>query len=71
MRFLVRLAGELPPVVTASVLRKAIDEADKTSQIKKDAGDVLKPADNFGGRMSFRYVSTLSILLKTNSDSVA
>ena len=54
--------GALPPVQTANALRKAIDES-RGSSIKDDAAEVLKPADNYGGRVSFRYVATLSIAL--------
>jgi MFS family permease len=54
--------GVLPPIQTANALRKAIDES-RGSSIKDDAAELLKPADNYGGRVSFRYVSTLSIAL--------
>ena len=61
-------APELPQGDTAAALRTAIsnnpggDDADKV--VKKIHG-VLDPADNYGGRMSFRYVAPFSIVIIT------
>lgn len=55
-------SGALPPLETAKALRQAIDIAGH-STAAREAQAVLKPAENYGGRMSFRYVSSLSVIL--------
>lgn len=53
--------GELPPVKTAMALRTAALYGG--DEIKERAETLLSPADNYGGRRSFRYISTLAIAL--------
>ena len=47
--------GELPVMVTAAALR-SIQAASPASELAGRAGAVLGPADNYGGRVSFRYL---------------
>jgi len=54
--------GTLPPVDTANALRSSINAAGGTPAGER-AKDILNPADNFGGRMSFRWVAPLAIIL--------
>jgi hypothetical protein len=49
-------------IETANALR-AIIKAAPESVAGKEANDLLQPADNFGGRMSFRAVAPFSIIL--------
>lgn len=56
----------LPEVDTANALRSAIKNAppvDEAATITKQVNDVLLPADNYGGRMSFRFVAPFSIVI--------
>jgi MFS family permease len=54
--------GGLPPIETANALRAIISSgADSPALARAEA--ILGPADNFGGRMSFRWVAPLSIFL--------
>ncbi len=53
----------LPPIKTAELLRRIILLAPEDSQIAKNAKDLLNPADLYGGRVAFRYVSALCIIL--------
>jgi hypothetical protein len=58
--------GELPAGDTANALRSAVKNAPKTQEgqdIVKAINAQLGPADNFGGRMSFRYVAPFAVLL--------
>ncbi|MGD8453513.1 MAG: MFS transporter [Phycisphaerae bacterium] len=58
--------GTLPEGLTAEVLRAAQKNAPNNEQGKavvKQIGKVLLPADNYGGRMSFRYVAGFSIVI--------
>ena len=56
-------AGDLPQD-TASALRGAIKNAPPgTDDVKKQLNEVLLPADNYGGRMSFRYVAPFSLII--------
>jgi hypothetical protein len=55
-------SGALPHPDTANALRAVIgSKAD--SPLVKEAGDVLNPADNYGGRMSFRFLAPFSIII--------
>lgn len=47
--------GALPESVTANALRAIIDSGGDES-LAEDAGALLGPADNYGGRVSFRYI---------------
>lgn len=53
---------KLPPNDTANVLRGAIT-CDPDSDLSKEAKKLLNPAELYGGRMSFRIVSVLAIVL--------
>jgi hypothetical protein len=55
-------AGALPHPDTANALRAAIGAGGKHEVVGK-ASAVLNPADNYGGRMSFRYLAPFSIIL--------
>ncbi len=57
--------GELP-TETANAMRGAISNAPKdeaAEAVVKKLKGVLDPADNYGGRMSFRYVAPFAIIL--------
>jgi hypothetical protein len=59
-------AGELPLGRTAETLRNATKNAPKGVEgeaIVTQINEILLPADNFGGRMSFRYVAPFSIVI--------
>ncbi|HOE66027.1 MAG TPA: MFS transporter [Candidatus Hydrogenedentes bacterium] len=56
----------LPMIETANALRTAINCAPNTEEgraVAAEAKKILGPADNYGGRMSFRYVAPFSIVL--------
>jgi MFS family permease len=57
-----RQNGALPPIETANALR-AIVSSGADSPAVAEAQAILGPADNYGGRMSFRWVAPLSIFL--------
>ena len=52
----------LPPNVTANALRGAITCAPKT-ELADNAKELLNPAELYGGRMSFRIVSIMAVVL--------
>lgn len=54
--------GTLPKYSTANALRNAIS-VDPSSKVAGDAKAILGPAENYGGKISFRRVAPLSILL--------
>ena len=54
--------GSLPPVDTATALRSAV-RVGGASRLTRAAGELLAPADNYGERISCRYVASLSIVL--------
>ena len=69
-----KTTGALPEIVTADALRSAIkngpaDEptaeglAAEAFRAKKQAADILEPAENHGGLISFRFVAPLSLVL--------
>jgi predicted MFS family arabinose efflux permease len=51
-------SGSLPAPETANALR-ALIASDADEELVGDAGAILGPADNYGGRISFRYVVPL------------
>ncbi|MEA2068049.1 MAG: hypothetical protein U9P12_02500, partial [Verrucomicrobiota bacterium] len=55
-------AGELPHPDTANALRAAISSGIDAEVVGKAAG-ILNPADNYGGRMSFRLIAPFAIIL--------
>ncbi len=54
--------GSLPKYATANALRSAI-AVDPNSDAAKEAKKILGPAENYGGKISFRRVAPISILL--------
>jgi fucose permease len=54
--------GDLPPIETANALRTIVSSSAESPAVA-DARAILGPADNYGGRMSFRWVAPLSIFL--------
>lgn len=54
--------GELPPVSTATALR-SIQKWAPEDPVGQKSADILGPADSYGGLVSFRWVSSLSIIL--------
>ena len=57
---------KLPQPDTTSALRNAVTNRPKVqagADLAKEIKAVLNPADNYGGRMSFRYVAPLSLLI--------
>jgi hypothetical protein len=57
-----RASGALPAPQTANALR-ALIAADADEELVADASAILGPADNYGGRISFRYVTPLCAIL--------
>jgi len=57
-----RADGALPSPATANALR-ALIAADADAGVVDDANAILGPADNYGGKISFRYVVPLCGLL--------
>jgi hypothetical protein len=54
-------AGSLPSVTTANALRSVIDSGD--ADLAGRARAILGPADNYGGRMSFRAILPFTAVL--------
>jgi hypothetical protein len=52
----------LPAGPTAEALRLAIAAAPK-AEAAQQAKELFRPAENYGGRMAFRYVATLAVAL--------
>jgi fucose permease len=57
-----RASGALPAPQTANALR-ALIASDADEELVADASAILSPADNYGGRISFRYVTPLCAIL--------
>jgi len=57
-----RATGALPPLQTANALRSAIAAA-PSSSASQLAKAILGPAENYGGKISFRHVAPLAIIL--------
>ena len=55
-------SGELPHPDTANALRAAISSG-ADHPVVGQASDILNPADNYGGRMSFRLIAPFAIIL--------
>ena len=68
--------ADLPPVDTAVALRAVVEFAPKPADLEKNPGytledaqvqqaaaQIIKPADNYGGKLSFRWVSSVGIVL--------
>ncbi|MEE4111145.1 MAG: MFS transporter [Halieaceae bacterium] len=55
---------EFQGALTGNALRALIDSRmPQEAALIQDAFDVLRPADNFGGRMAFRWISPIPILV--------
>ena len=54
--------GALPHPDTANALRAAISSGVDDAVVGQ-AADILNPADNYGGRMSFRLIAPFAIIL--------
>ena len=54
--------GELPAIATANALR-AITSSGVESPLVGQAQQLLGPAENYGGRISFRYVAPLALII--------
>lgn len=54
--------GELPHPDTANALRAAISSG-VDHEVVGRAADILNPADNYGGRMSFRLIAPFSLII--------
>lgn len=54
---------KLPEIKTANLLRAILLLAPEESEISKSAKELLNPAELHGGRIAFRYVSALCIIL--------
>ncbi len=54
--------GSLPEIETSNALRNIIKVIPE-SQVAKSASNILKPPENYGGKISFRYLASLSIIL--------
>lgn len=52
---------ELPPLTTANALR-AIVGSGVENEVVSEAQSILGPADNYGGRISFRRIAPISII---------
>src|SRR5690606_29628301 len=57
-----RASGDLPDIATATALR-AIIETGASEPFVGQAQEVLGPADNYGGRIAFRWLTPFSIFL--------
>ena len=57
-----REQGQLPGIETANALR-AILSSGVTSPVVARAQELLGPAENYGGRVSFRYVAPLAAII--------
>ncbi|HOK08067.1 MAG TPA: MFS transporter [Candidatus Hydrogenedens sp.] len=55
--------NKLPEIKTANLLRAIQLLAPENANIGKSAKELLNPADLYGGRIAFRYVSALCIIL--------
>lgn len=59
-----RQNNEFQGTVTGNALRALIDSGiPQESQLIQDASAILRPADNYGGRMAFRWVSPIPVMV--------
>lgn len=54
--------GSLPTIETSNALRSILKVLPESS-VSADAVKILRPAENYGGKISFRYLASLSIIL--------
>lgn len=55
--------GEFMGSTTGNALRALIDSGlDQEQQLIQEASGVLRPADNFGGRMAFRWIAPIAFI---------
>ena len=58
-----KTSGTLPKDQTANAMRNAITNAPaEAASIRDTLSGILGPSDNYGGRMSFRYVAPFAII---------
>jgi fucose permease len=65
-RAVVEAPGDLPEGQTADAMRMAISSnpgGEAADVVVGDVQGILNPADNYGGRMSFRYIAPWSIII--------
>jgi len=59
-----RNTGELNGSLTGNALRALLDSGlEAEAELIDEAGAVLRPADNYGGRMSFRWVAPIALIV--------
>ena len=59
-----RQTGSLDGILTGNALRALLaSELDQESELLADAGEVLRPADNYGGRMAFRWIAPVALIV--------
>jgi len=66
-----RTQGALPEIKTANALRSIVESgpavaasgSEAASRLVEEAGGILGPADNYGGRLSFRYIVPFTCIL--------
>jgi len=59
-----RADGELNGPLTGNALRALLDSGiPAAADLQAEAGAVLRPADNYGGRMAFRWVAPIALIV--------
>lgn len=59
-----REEGRLDGPLTGNALRALLDSnIPEAAELREDAGEVLRPADNYGGRMAFRWVAPIALIV--------
>jgi len=59
-----RQTGNLDNILTGNALRAVLSsELEQESDLVAEAGAVLRPADNYGGRMAFRWVAPVALIV--------
>ncbi|WP_341937547.1 MFS transporter [Marinimicrobium sp. C2-29] len=59
-----REEGELDGPLTGNALRAVLDSnIPEAAELREEAGAVLRPADNYGGRMAFRWVAPIALIV--------
>jgi len=57
--------GKLPEIETANALRSALKNVPNGAEVLHDkiATQILGPADNYGGRLAFRYIAPFALIV--------
>jgi fucose permease len=59
-----RQTGDLDGSLTGNALRSLLDSGlEQEGELISEAGAVLRPADNYGGRMAFRWVAPIALIV--------